>query len=75
MYDIIILEDRDNMDSIMRFGIEEARKNMNENKGGPAFQKRTAFFCPQVEKKKDFPAGLSVLSAQSVSCFAVFMGH
>lgn len=34
-----------------------------------------AFFCPQVEKKKDFPAGLSVLSAQSVSCFAVFMGH
>ena len=22
-----------------------------------------------------FPAGLSVLSAQSVSCFAVFMGH
>ena len=35
MYDIIILEDRDNMDNIMRFGIEEARKTMNENKGGP----------------------------------------
>ena len=35
MYDIIILEDRDNMDNIMRFGIEEARKTMNENKCGP----------------------------------------
>ena len=39
-----------------------------------AFQKRTAFFCPQVEKKKDFPAGLSVLSRSVCILFRSFYG-